>query len=137
MKYLVISFIISIFCSNVLACDGSVNNEFNPFVRLPKQLDEGCNYIFVYIPNKLNTSELADVTFIVSDSGEFSIPSRFVDASDLDDLTAKGFSLNQICASASKINKIKVQVTYYPPKGPNGEMAFCMVNREFLLSDIM
>ena len=129
-------FLISLLLSSsAIACNK--DGEFKPFLKFHGQLGNNCNSLFLYVPNKLNTLELSGVTYTINNQGEVTIPSMFVDASNLDDLSAKGYSLSQLCSSKAKLDEIKVTVSYQPPVGDNGEVTFCFTTREFFLSELI
>ncbi|MEQ5873224.1 hypothetical protein [uncultured Pseudoalteromonas sp.] len=134
MKIKIFGLISIIFSTGAFACNG--DGEFKPFIKVSLEPNVSCNDLYVYIPSKLNTLELSAVTYTLDAKGEVSIPSMYVDASDLGDFTAKGYSLSQLCAPKANLDKIKVTVSYQPPIGPNGELTFCLSNKEFMLSEL-
>ena len=134
MKIKIFGILSILLSSSVFACNG--DGDFKPFIKISLQPNVSCNDLYVYIPNKLNTLELSAVTYTLDAKGEVSIPSMYVDASDLDDFTAKGYSLSQLCAPKANLGEIKVTVSYQPPIGPNGELTFCLSNKEFMLSEL-
>ena len=134
MKIKIFGLLSIVFSSCAYACNG--DGEFKPFLKVSLQPNVSCNDLYVYVPIKLNTLELSAVTYTLDAEGEVSIPSMYVDASDLGDFTAKGYALSQLCAPKANLDKIKVTVSYQPAIGPNGELTFCLSNKEFMLSEL-